>query len=276
MAGATYQSRQPRSPWLTARPKSARKACAKGRRAIRTTEPTLNHATGGRMVSIGLKLPARTTRARSCVRNLSDVGKREGIERVEAALEPDLLYPLVRGRDVGRWRMESSAQLLNVQDAMERQGYDEEWLKSKLPLTYTFLLKFEKLLRQRSGFRKYFCNERGKPFAPFYSLYNIGEIYACTAQGVLAGTGGLFHLCRQRERQNRGQEQSRHSRPQVDVRPLQDREEAHFVCAMLSSSISVLVVKSYGLETQTSTHVLSMSDCLSMMRRKKRTSGWRN
>jgi hypothetical protein len=38
--------------------------------------------------------------------------------------------------------------------------------------------------------------------------------------------------------------------------PLRDKEEAHYVCAMLSSSISVLVVKSYGIETQTSTHVL--------------------
>jgi hypothetical protein len=39
--------------------------------------------------------------------------------------------------------------------------------------------------------------------------------------------------------------------------PLQSANEAHYVCAMLNSSIAVLIVKSYGVETQTSTHVLS-------------------
>jgi hypothetical protein len=38
--------------------------------------------------------------------------------------------------------------------------------------------------------------------------------------------------------------------------PLDNEAEAHFVCAAINSSPSVLVVKSYGIETQTSTHVL--------------------
>jgi hypothetical protein len=38
--------------------------------------------------------------------------------------------------------------------------------------------------------------------------------------------------------------------------PVGNEKEAHYACSMLSCSISVLVVKSYGVETQTSTHVL--------------------
>lgn len=38
--------------------------------------------------------------------------------------------------------------------------------------------------------------------------------------------------------------------------PLDDEAEAHYVCAALNSAPSVLIVKSYGVETQTSTHVL--------------------
>jgi hypothetical protein len=38
--------------------------------------------------------------------------------------------------------------------------------------------------------------------------------------------------------------------------PFDNETEAHFVCAAINSSPSVLVVKSYGIETQTSTHVL--------------------
>ena len=38
--------------------------------------------------------------------------------------------------------------------------------------------------------------------------------------------------------------------------PLHNAQEAHYVCAMLNSAVSILVVKSYAVETQTSTHVL--------------------
>ena len=38
--------------------------------------------------------------------------------------------------------------------------------------------------------------------------------------------------------------------------PLDNELEAHYVCAAINSSPSVLIVKSYAIETQTSTHVL--------------------
>jgi hypothetical protein len=38
--------------------------------------------------------------------------------------------------------------------------------------------------------------------------------------------------------------------------PLDNELEAHYVCAVINSSPSVLIVKSYAIETQTSTHVL--------------------
>jgi len=38
--------------------------------------------------------------------------------------------------------------------------------------------------------------------------------------------------------------------------PLHNKDEAHYVCAMLNCSIAVLIVKSCGVETQTSTPVL--------------------
>ncbi|MGO8702204.1 MAG: Eco57I restriction-modification methylase domain-containing protein [Candidatus Brocadiia bacterium] len=244
---------EPRSPWLTARRKALEAVQkAVGQSAYRAYAGSCTWANG----VYWLEITGKNNAGQVIVRNLSDVGKREGIERVEAALEPDLLYPLVRGRDVGRWRMESSAQLLNVQDAMERQGYDEEWLKSKLPLTYTFLLKFEKLLRQRSGFRKYFCNERGKPFAPFYSLYNIGEYTLAPHKVCWREQADFFTCAVSGSAKIAGKSKVVIPDHKLMFVPLQDREEAHFVCAMLSSSISVLVVKSYGLETQTSTHVL--------------------
>jgi len=62
-----------------------------------------------------------------------------------------------------------------VQDVQKREGVDESVMKQKFPLTYRYLLGFKELLLRRAAFRKYFCDERGMPFAPFYSLYKIGE-----------------------------------------------------------------------------------------------------
>lgn len=252
---------EPNSPWISARPKALdalRKVI--GQSAYRAYAGSCTWANG----VYWMEITDKNSAGEIIARNLSDIGKLEGIEQVDGvALEPDLLFPLLRGRDVGRWRAQSSAFLLNVQDAKERRGYDEDFLKDKYPLACAYLLKFEKLLRQRSGFRKYFCKEVGKgakrrlePFAPFYSLYNIGEytlepFKVCwreQAEFFTASVAGNSKVA----------EESKVMIPDHKLMfvPLDNEAEAHFVCAVINSSPSVLVVKSYGIETQTSTHVL--------------------
>ena len=244
---------QPTSPWLTARPKALQAVQkAVGQSAYRAYAGSCTWANG----VYWLEITGKNNAGQVIARNLSDVGKLEGIEQVETALEPDLLYPLVRGRDVNRWLARASACLLNVQDQEQRRGYDEDWLKTEHPLTYGYLLRFEKVLRRRSGFRKYFCDERGKPFAPFYSLYNIGD-YTLAPYKVCWREQAEFFTCAVTSSSEVGGKR-RVIIPDHKLMfvPLGEKEEAHYVCAMLSSSIAVLVVKSYGVETQTSTHVL--------------------
>jgi len=191
------------------------------------------------------------------VRNLSGVGKLEGIEQVDGlALEPDLLYPLLRGRNVGRWRAQSSAFLLNVQDPKERRGCDEDWLKTKHPLTYSYLLRFEKVLRRRSGFRKYFCDEHRKPLAPFYSMYNIGEYTlapykVCWPELSNDLRAGVAEPTKVAKVKNRTLAPD-HT---VVFIPLKGRAEAHYCCGLLNSSISGLMVASY-VTLHPSPHIL--------------------
>src|SRR5713226_2892455 len=49
------------------------------------------------------------------VENLGDVGKIK-LAPVQSTVEPDLVYPLLRGRDVGRWRAEPSCFIIAPQD----------------------------------------------------------------------------------------------------------------------------------------------------------------
>jgi len=243
----------PQSPWLTARPKAldaVRKAV--GQSYYRAYAGSCTWANG----VYWLEITGKNNAGQVIARNLSDIGKLEGIEQVEAALEPDLLYPLLRGRDTGRWQAKSSAYLLNVQDPKERQGYDENWLKDKCPETYKYLLKFEKLLRQRSGFRKYFCDKHGKPFAPFYSLYNIGE-YTLAPYKVCWREQAEFLTCAVISNGTvSGKSKVIIPDHKLMFVPLRDKDEAHYLCAMLNSCVSMIVVKSYAIETATSTHVL--------------------
>jgi hypothetical protein len=150
-------------------------------------------------------------------------------------------------------------------EAAFNQGftYDEDWLKDKYPLTCAYLLKFEKLLRQRSGFRKYFCKEVGKgakkrlePFAPFYSLYNIGEYTLAPFKVCWREQAEFFTASVARNSRVAGKTKIIIPDHKLMFVPLDNETEAHFVCAAINSTPSVLVVKSYGIETQTSTHVL--------------------
>ena len=102
------------------------------------------------------------------IENLFDVGKIK-VNHVETLIEKDLVYPLLRGRDVKRWDANPSAYLILAQDPATRAGVPEASMKREQPKTYAYFKKFEKELRQRSGFRRYF-----DPGDPFYCVYNVG------------------------------------------------------------------------------------------------------
>jgi hypothetical protein len=255
------EANEPTSPWITARPKALTAMHkAIGQSVYRAYAGSCTWANGIYWLKLG-----RTNSAGEIVAtNLHDVGTRENIRKVETALEPDLLFPLLRGRNLERWKANSSAFILNVQDAAHRRGIEEDVLKKRFPLTYGYFQNFENVLRQRAGFRKYFCKEVGKgankrlqPIAPFYSLYNIGE-YTLEPYKVCWREQARFFTCAVVE----SEKVAGKTKPVIPDHklmfvPLQSADEAHYVCAMLNSSTTVLIVKSYGVETQTSTHVLN-------------------
>ena len=96
------------------------------------------------------------------------------------------------------------------------------------------------------------ARKRLVPFAPFYSLYNIGE-YTLSGFKVCWRYIAEYLTCAVVAPDDEKTVIPDH---RVIFVPLNDRMEAHYVCAMLNSSIATLIVKSYGVETQTSTHVL--------------------
>jgi SAM-dependent methyltransferase len=102
------------------------------------------------------------------VRNMPDAAK-IAVPQVEALIEPEFVFPFLRGRDVTRWQAIPTAHILVVQDPQKRMGYAENWLQAKYPYTYAYLSQFEGILRQRPTLKRYF-----KADAPFYSMFDVG------------------------------------------------------------------------------------------------------
>ncbi len=102
------------------------------------------------------------------IENRHDVGKKK-VKRVQVSIEPDLVYPLLRGRDVKHWQAEPSTAVILANRTDKLAGIPEVEMKRQYPRTYAYFKLFEEPLRQRSGYRKFF-----KPTDPFWSMYNVG------------------------------------------------------------------------------------------------------
>lgn len=183
------------------------------------------------------------------VQNLYDVGKIK-LKKIEMAVENDLIYPLLRGRDVDRWRAEPSAHIILAQDTETRKGILEKYMQQNYPLTYSYFKLFEKKLRNRAAYRKYF-----KPTDAFYTMFNVGS-YTLESWKIMwpeVGNAVRAGVCGQNQVVN-------------DVKPslpdhtiisvsCHQKEEAHFICALINSAPAQLIVVGY-IVLHPSPHVL--------------------
>jgi hypothetical protein len=89
-------------------------------------------------------------------------------------VEPDLLYPLLKGAgDIAPCRFTPVTELYAFvpNRGISKQAYAdaEAWIRSSLPRSYDYFKSFRTELEQRSTFR-------GRmPQAPFYAIYNVGD-----------------------------------------------------------------------------------------------------
>ena len=182
------------------------------------------------------------------IENLSDIGKSK-VEQVQAHVEPGLVFPLLRGRDVWRWRASPSAFIVLSQDPETRSGFAESEMKARFPKTYAYLKRFEERLRQRSGYRQYY-----RPTDPFYSLYNVGPQTLAPWKVMWPEVGNTVSagVC--------GPHEEDADKPCIPDHTLiavscDGREEAHFLCALLNSAPAQCAVTGY-IVLHPSPHIL--------------------
>lgn len=238
------------SPWLTVQ--ECQLADCRRLIAPSTYKPHYEgHAgifTGGLNGAFFLELLERNPNGTVLVRNLHDTGKIP-CPKVRATIEADLVYPLLRGRALGRWRYQSEGHVLIVQDPATQRGYPEEWLQTTHPLTWAYLKRFEKLLRKRKAIAKVFTSESDA----FYTMYAVADytfapfkvawmdISDTMKAVVLTGEPGTSMVI-----------------PEHTVLFLttKSEQEAHYVCAVLNSSAVGAIISGYAVDNHISTHPL--------------------
>lgn len=222
----------PTSAWLTARPKALEAV----RKVLGQSEYQA-HAGACTWANAIYWLETLTERPDGpvVVRNFTEGAKRE-VEEITVDLEPDLLYPLLRGRDVQRWQAEPSLHILMMQDPETRRGIEEITVQTRWPRTWAYLKRFEKPLRARSGFTRYFTRKdaRGKlvETGPFYSIFNVSDYTFASWKVVWPNMGDRLDAAVVSTHKGKSVV------PQhiVTLLSCESAEEAHYVAAMVNST----------------------------------------
>ncbi|MEW6419296.1 MAG: N-6 DNA methylase [Nitrospirota bacterium] len=178
------------------------------------------------------------------ISNITERIKRK-IESIQSTIEPDLLYPLLRGRDVKRWKVDASAYIIMTQDPIRRRGIEEDVMKTRYPKTYLYLKKFENVLRERSVFKRYFTRKskdnRIIETGAFYSMFGVGN-YTFSPYKVVWREVSHTIDAAVTEKKNNKPTIPDHTLVAVDCVSL---EEAHYICALLNSTPYRFGVHSY-------------------------------
>ncbi|MCD6405040.1 MAG: SAM-dependent DNA methyltransferase, partial [Planctomycetes bacterium] len=155
------------SSWITGR----RLAISSLRKLLKPSQYAAHEGanTGGASGVYWVDLIGKRPGGLVMVANITETAKRK-VEKVQAALEPDLLYPLLFQRDISRWSASVSSYILMVQDAVTRRGIERKVLQHKYPKTWSYLSRFEKQLRARKALARYFAGRD-----EYWSMFDVGE-----------------------------------------------------------------------------------------------------
>ena len=176
------------------------------------------------------------------IENLPGMGKRDIRKVSDAVLEPDLVYPAVRGRDIARWQANQEIYVLITQDPNTREGYPESRMKNQWPETYKYVSQFQRDLLERGSKTIRELAEK----TTFYTMYGIGKYTVAPYKVVwkrmasdLVATVVCAFATPFGEKVCIGTDTT-------SLIPFEDVSDAHYVCALINSSLVVAFIRSFS------------------------------
>ncbi len=221
------------SPWITGTVDelSAITKCF-GASAYQGRYGTHCHASGIYWVSV----LGKPSRQKVLIQNLGDVGKTK-FPSIEHRVDAQFVHPLARGRDVDKWSINPRCSMILPQDKHNpAKAVAESLLRQKFPDTFGYLKEFEKSLRARTGYRKFF-----RPgIDPFYSVYNVGDYTFSKFKVLWREVANDLRAAVS----DGGNDIVIPDHTLVSV-ATESSDEAHYLCGMLNTSLSNYIVTNY-------------------------------
>jgi type II restriction/modification system DNA methylase subunit YeeA len=246
------EPRRPESPWMQVTPRAIEAV----RRLL--TGPQHYEAHAGVYVGLNqvyyVKIKGKTPDGRLIITNPPEPGQKKKVRQAEAIIEPNLVYPLIRGRDVRRWYVGFKDRYIIVpHDSKTAKALSEVELKIKLPLTYQYLNAYKSELEDRAIHKLW-----GKG-SPFYTVYDIARYTFAPYKVVwkeITQKGGFACavLCEVSD-MYLGSKVPIPDHKLMLV-SLASADEAYYLAGVLNSLIVRSVVTAYVSQLETETHIL--------------------
>jgi hypothetical protein len=134
-----------------------------------------------------------------------------------------------------------------VQDPKTQTGIPERLLQAKHPLTWSYLKKFEALLRARKAFQKFFDPKRDA----FYSMYAVSEYTFAPHKVVWMDVSATMKAVVVSRRKDEELPIPEHK---LLLLTASSAEEAHFVASILNSEVVGTTISGYVVDNSISTH----------------------
>ena len=227
------------SPWVTASPqtlpaleKILGPSCYRAREGVNT---------GGANGVYYLELQGSTgVGGKVLVKNLTRGAKRP-VPEVKAWLEGELIYPLLRGRDILRWHAEPGAYILLTHGEGEKlQAIPEAEMALHYPNTARYLQQFAPILKERRTRVVRGLMARG----PYYSLFGIGPYTFAPYKVVWLRIGTrITAAVVSRKRGGACTRELIIPNDSTVFVPFDREDEAHYFCALLNSTPAQFVVR---------------------------------
>jgi len=222
------------SQWLTAHPaalnairKVLGKACYKAHEGVNT---------GGANAVYWVQKTYTHPNGDVVVQNITE-GAKVKVKQVSMTVEPNLLYPLLRGRDVKRWCAQPSAWII-VPRLNPQQVIPLSEMQVKFPKTYAYLKRFKPTLLQRKDAMTQGALKRGEPFYFYgavgdYTFAPWKVVWPWISKGVRSAVVGDF--------------EGKVVLPEHNTYFIScdDCNEAFYICGLLNSSLGDFAIRSF-------------------------------
>lgn len=168
-------------------------------------------------------------------------GTKRKVEKVKTLIEDFFVYPMLKSRNVRKWKIDGYNYALQMQNPLKRIGFEESWVKINFPKTYTYLKTFEEVLKKRKSKSLRQLLEKG----PFFTMYAVGKYTYAPYKVVWHRMGSKIAACVvSTVHDDYLGEKLVLPENVLAFIPVYNEDEAHYICAVMNSSVTDMILRS--------------------------------